>query len=138
MLCLPNLFVSQIFWPLFSFPAFWAGQIPCKETDILADSTSPDAQVDLPAEDQGIRAVFWSDPCFSSKWITCVPWIPRVKSEGGPELAITEPCRPYLYRWFFSCGCRWLGLDRFAVFTFTCCVLSSSRQPLISVSSSTW
>ena len=90
MLCLPNLFVSQIFWPLFSFPAFWAGQIPCKETDILADSTSPDAQVDLPAEDQGIRAVFWSDPCFSSKWITCVPWIPRVKSEGGPELDIGD------------------------------------------------
>lgn len=28
-------------------------------------------QVDLPAENQGIRAVFWSDPCFSSKWITC-------------------------------------------------------------------
>ena len=28
-------------------------------------------QVDLPAENQGIRAVLWSDPCFSSKWITC-------------------------------------------------------------------
>lgn len=27
--------------------------------------------VDLPAEDAGIRAMFWSDPCFSSKWIHC-------------------------------------------------------------------
>eukprot|EP00913_Durusdinium_trenchii_P007670 g7206.t1 len=28
-------------------------------------------QVELPAENGGIRALFWSDPCFSSKWITC-------------------------------------------------------------------
>lgn len=27
--------------------------------------------IDLPADDAGIRGVFWSDPCFSSKWITC-------------------------------------------------------------------
>mmetsp|Transcript_64170 Transcript_64170/g.150440 ORF Transcript_64170/g.150440 Transcript_64170/m.150440 type:complete len:453 (+) Transcript_64170:49-1407(+) len=30
-----------------------------------------DVEVRLPAEDAGIRAVFWSDPCFSSKWIGC-------------------------------------------------------------------
>ena len=35
------------------------------------------AEVDLPAETEGIRAVFWSDPCFSSKWIHCA---------RGPEL----------------------------------------------------
>ena len=28
-------------------------------------------QVDLPSEEAGVRAVFWSDPCFSSKWIKC-------------------------------------------------------------------
>ncbi|CAE8598400.1 unnamed protein product [Polarella glacialis] len=27
--------------------------------------------VDLPAEDEGIRGVLWSDPCFSSKYINC-------------------------------------------------------------------
>eukprot|EP00440_Ansanella_granifera_P028054 gb/GFBE01030478.1/.p1 GENE.gb/GFBE01030478.1/~~gb/GFBE01030478.1/.p1 ORF type:complete len:465 (+),score=107.55 gb/GFBE01030478.1/:1-1395(+) len=27
--------------------------------------------VDLPAEGAGIRGVFWSDPCFSSKWVSC-------------------------------------------------------------------
>lgn len=30
-----------------------------------------DVVIDLPAENEGIRGVFWSDPCFSSKWIHC-------------------------------------------------------------------
>ncbi|CAJ1440540.1 unnamed protein product [Effrenium voratum] len=27
--------------------------------------------IDLPAEDEGIRGVFWADPCFSSKFVLC-------------------------------------------------------------------
>ncbi|CAJ1385044.1 unnamed protein product [Effrenium voratum] len=41
---------------------------PGKNTLTIAGQS---IQVDLPAETEGIRAVFWSDPCFSSKWIHC-------------------------------------------------------------------
>ncbi|CAK9032194.1 Desumoylating isopeptidase 1 [Durusdinium trenchii] len=27
--------------------------------------------IDLPAEDRGIRGVFWADPCFSSRYVNC-------------------------------------------------------------------
>eukprot|EP00438_Fugacium_kawagutii_P002884 Skav214392 [mRNA] locus=scaffold2495:13807:18878:+ [translate_table: standard] len=46
----------------------WEERLPNRWAD---GASALEAAVDLPAENQGIRAVFWSDPCISSKWINC-------------------------------------------------------------------
>ena len=97
-------------------------------------------QVDLAAENQGIRAVFWSDPCFSSKWITCVP---REKEGVGRAISDTKSVARVSFARKTETSESQLGCAKMAFFLVwrpNSCVLpySVDKHYVISVSSSSW